>query len=281
MPFEPGFREIGADELVRYLIHTSGQDEGASIDPMPILDLLGLQHLSLDFQHELPEVLVAGAECPRALLSFQEKVIATAHDLDEKRARFSAFHEIGHYVLPQHVEDLVLCTDTDMSHRTPQTREQEANVFAAAIMFHGDRFRTDANAHPISATTVKELAEAYKASFEATARRIAETSLRPCMLIVYNKARDDRRIATGYEPAWDVQYCVASPSFAIQFFTEVRSDPDNQYVMAAQLAEDIASSVVAEIMGTLSGKGSWRFRAEYFHNTYKVFCLLTPVGEEV
>jgi hypothetical protein len=278
MPLEPGFREISADELIRFLIHASGQDSAAAVNPKPILDLLRLQHLSLDFTRELPEVLVAGAESPRALLSFPERVIATAHDLDGNRARFSTFHEIGHYVLPRHVEELVLCTDTDMSGQAQYLREQEANSFAAAMLFHGDRFRVDANSHPISAKTVKELAETYQASYEATARRLVETNLRPCMLIGYAKAKSDRNIDLGFVPRWRIQYTVASPEFAIRYFNDVSGDTEDPLVgRVVQEKTDVADSLSAELTLEIPGQRQWRFRAEYFHNTYKVFCLLTPL----
>ncbi len=115
MRLEPSFRDISAAELISHLLRASGQEKGDAVNPSPILSLLGLRHLSVDFQGELPEAVTPGGERPRALLSFPERVIATDRTLSETRARFSTFHDVGHYVLPEHVEAIVLCTDRDLS----------------------------------------------------------------------------------------------------------------------------------------------------------------------
>ncbi len=277
MPMAPGFREIGSNELVDYLIRASGQGEVEAVNPMPILQVLGLHHLSIDFRSELPEAIVSGSDCPRAMLSFPDRIIATAHDLDVKRARFSTFHEIGHYVLPRHVEDLVLCTGTDMSYQAQRQREQEANAFAASLLFHGDRFLIEANTRQINAKSIKELGNRYCASYEATARRLVETNLRPCMLIAYAKAKDDRNIDLGYVPSWGVQYTIASPAFAIHYFDSVLGDSDDPFVTEVLRKTDVAESIITELTLGLPGHGLGRFHAEYFHNTFKVFCLLTPL----
>jgi len=280
MPFAPGFREIEPNELVRYLLRVSGQDEQDAVNPVPILDVLGISHLSLNFRSELPEVVEGTADCPRALLSFPDRIIATAHDLDEKRARFSTFHEIGHYVLPQHVEELVLCTDTDMSYHAQRQREQEANAFAAHLLFHGDRFQLEANAHAITATTVKVLADRYCASYEATARQLVEANLRPYMLITYAKAKSDRNIDLSFLPTWYLQYTVSSPAFAIRYFDTVLDTGDTFVKIALDECTDIGQSITTKLTLALLDGGQGRFRAEYFHNFYKVFCLLSPLGEE-
>ena len=281
MPLAPGFREIGTNELVNYLIRASGQEESDAVNPMPILDVLSLHHLSIDFRSELPEAMVSGADCPRALLSFPDRIIATASDLNEKRARFSTFHEIGHYVLPRHVEELVLCSHTDMSFHAQRTREQEANAFAASLLFHGERFRLDANTNALNVMTIKVLGDRYCASYEATARRLVETSLRPCMLIAYAKAKDDRNIDLTYKPSWAIQYLIASTAFAIRYFDALLADDaeDPFVTEIARKSTDITDSISTILTLGLPGHGHGEFHAEYFHNTCKVFCLLTPLGQ--
>ncbi len=282
MQVQPSFREIPPYELASYLLRASGQEEGDAVNPAPILELLGLTHLSLNFAADLPEAVSASGERPRALISFPERVIATDRELSAPRARLSTFHEIAHYVLPDQVESIVLCTACDLSHFARSAREQGANAFAADLLFHGVRFLLEANSSPICAATVKQLAHKYLASYEATARRFVEKNLRPCMLVVYTPVADDKRIDIGQEPRWDVRYSVPSPTFSRLYFARLRSNVDNPYVIEAARADrDIAESVTAKQAARLPDGRTIHFQMEYFFNQYNVFCLLQPVGEAI
>jgi hypothetical protein len=269
-------------ELAAYLLQASGQEEDTPVNPSSILDPLGLAHLSLGFAVDLPEAVSPSGERPRALLSLPERVIATDRQLTWQRARFSTFHEIAHYVLPDHVESIVLCTDRDLSHFARGAREREANAFAADLLFHAVRFSLEANSSPITAATVKELADRYLASYEATARRLVEKNLRPCMLLVYAPVANDKRIDIARAPRWDVRYSVASPTFSCLYFARVRSNVDNPYVLQVATADrDIPDSVTAQEAVNLPDGCTVHVQTEYFFNQYNVFCLLRPLGEAV
>jgi hypothetical protein len=277
MRLEPSFRDISASELIAYLLRASGQEDGDAVNPAPILDLLGLKHLSVDFDRELPEVVSPRGEHPRALLSFPERVIATDRSLRDERVRFSTFHDVGHYVLPEHVQAIVLCTDRDLSHFARGAREQQANAFAAELMFHGARFALEANSRELSARTVKELATRYRASYESTARRLVEKSVRPCMLVVFAEVADDRRIDLTRAAHWTVRYSIPSRAFAVRFFSGVEGSLDSED--AARIAapdRDIADSVVVEGRLALPDGTEHTFRSEYFYNQYNVLCLMEP-----
>jgi len=281
MRLEPSFRDIAPHELVSHLLRASGQEEGEAVNPAPILDLLGLTHLSLDFGSDLPEAVTPRGDRPRALLSFPERVVATDRELKEERARFSSFHEVGHYVLPDHVESIVLCSDRDLSRFARGAREQQANAFAADLLFHGVRFCLEANSLPICAGTVKDLAEKYRASYEATARRLVEKNLRPCMLVVYEQVAHDRRIDLWRQPEWDAKYSVPSPAFARGYFTRVASNPENPHVARVTMAgRDVAESIRAEERIPLRDGRTVCFQMEYFSNQYNVFCLLQPAEKK-
>ena len=140
-----------------------------------------------------------------------------------EQARFSMFHEIGHYVLPDHVASIMLCSKSDMSYLTQRLHEKQANTFAVNLLFHGKRFTQQANSHAITARSVAELANDYQASFEATVRRLVEKNIRPCMLIVYEK----RRMWKMWEEGWDIQYYVQSPAFQHRFIGQWDTAPNN------------------------------------------------------
>ena len=112
-----------------------------------MLDLLGLEFTSFDFQLELPDdakETVGGAK-PRALISFSDRLVATDATLSESKTRFSVLHEIGHFVLPKHQHKLYICDDQGLSLATRLVLEKEASEFAADLLFLGDRFSLEAN----------------------------------------------------------------------------------------------------------------------------------------
>jgi len=278
--FNASYLEIEPRALVRHLLRGAGQCERECVNPRQLLEYLKLEYLSFNFARELPEeakkTITGGA--PRALLSFTDRLVATDDSLDEKRTRFSVLHEIGHYLLPHHEHTLYVCDDIGLSFATRLVMEKEANEFAADLLFLGDRFSAEANSRPINALTVKELAIQYRASFEATARRLVEKSFRPCLLIVFKQ--EDKRDALDVDavPTWSVRYCIASPSFKTTYFEKVSGTvPPEAIAVVTQTGRDIAESFVSEIEIAGPTGATKRFRAEFFSNTYNIFCLMTPV----
>ena len=187
-------------------------------------------------------------------------------------------HEIGHYVLPHHEHTLYVCDDIGMSFATRLVMEREANKFAADLLFLGDRFSVEANSRQINALTVKELATQYRASFEATARRIVERNFRPCMLVVFKKDQQSDTLNVDAVPKWIVRYCIASATFKTTFFEKVSGIvPPDAIAAVTQTGRDIAQSYVCNI--GIPGRGAAEatmFRAEFFFNTFNIFCLLIP-----
>ena len=126
--------------------------------------------------------------------------------------------------------------------------------------------------------TIKELATKYRASFEATARRLVEKSFQACMLVVFKQDATRARIDAAQTPAWSVRYCVASPLFRAQYFTGVQGvvSPDVAAAVA-QPGRDIADSLVCDVSLTSpTERAELPFRAEFFYNQWNIFCLLTP-----
>jgi hypothetical protein len=278
--FSGRFLEIQPRELVRYLLREAGQCEREFINPADLLDLLELKYESFNFQLDLPieaKETVGGAT-PRALISFADRLVATDIALSKTKTRFSVLHEIGHYVLPKHQHTLFVCDDRGLNLSTRLVLEKEASEFAADLLFLGDRFSLEANNLPASAMTVKELATKYRASFEATARRLVEKSFRACMLVVFKQDAARSRIDANQSPVWSARYCIASPSFRTQYVEEVKGRvPAEIAAVVAQPGRDIAESVTCEVFITLpTSPDNLPFCAEFFCNTYNIFCLLTP-----
>ena len=51
----------------------------------------------------------------RAALSVRDRVVVTLSGLAAKQNRWSVFHEIAHFVLPEHLEKIFLDTDRTLS----------------------------------------------------------------------------------------------------------------------------------------------------------------------
>lgn len=278
--FQSSYLELEPRELVRFVLREAGQIDNDAVNPAELLDYLKLAYISFDFARELPTEIrqrVSSGQ-PRALISFGDRLVATDSSLSEPKSRFSVLHEIGHYLLPHHQHTLYVCDDLGMSAWTRLAFEQEANAFAAELLFQGERFSLEANSHPVTAAAVKQLAEKYKASFEATARRLVEKNFRPCMLVVFKQDSGRQVVDPNAAQSWTVKYCVSSPSFKLRFFDRVSgSIPAPLLARVAVPGRDIADSIVEKVqVGAATGGEARRVNAEFFWNTYNVFALLTP-----
>ncbi|MBM4091485.1 MAG: ImmA/IrrE family metallo-endopeptidase [Planctomycetes bacterium] len=278
--FNATYLEIEPRELVNYLLRESGQFERESVDTAHLLELLGLDYVSFNFDLELPQEAkqTVGDARPRALISFGDRIIATDSELDENRTRFSILHEVGHFVLPHHEHSLYVCDDIGLSPAARLVFEKEASEFAADLLFLGDRFALDANSRAISASTVKALATKFNASLEATARRMVERSFRPCMLVVSKKEPRQNGSELAQLPTWSVRCCVASATFKTQYFESVSGTvPTETVAVLTQPGRDIADSHKLEVtVRSSSDQQEFQFTAEFFSNTHNIFCLLTP-----
>lgn len=277
--FKPSYLGIEPHELVHFLLREAGQYERDAVNPADVLSVLGLSYLSFDFATSLiGEELSSGREL-RALLSFPERLVATDSGLYPPRERFSVLHEVAHYILPNHHYMLYLCDEEGLGNSPRLVLEKEANDFAAELLFMGDRFSLEANSHPISAATIKVLAQKHLASFEATARRLVERNVHKCMLVVFSKRKESSRINIDVSPTWEVRYCVPSASFKASCFTSVEGCVDPGIAVSlSDTTRDIADSIIREISIISRREVSLDFKAEFFSNGYSIFCLLTPTG---
>ena len=278
--FSASYLEIEPRELVRYVLRESGQRQRDSANPADILELLGLRHVSFSFELELPEDAKAtiGGARPRALISFEDRIVATDSELNENRTRFSVLHEVGHFVLPHHEHTLYVCDDVGLGFSSRLVMEKEASEFAADLLFLGDRFSLDANSRPISALSVKEFATKYRASFEATARRLVEKNFQPCMLAVFKKEPGQGIDDLNDQPSWSVRYCVASALFKTRYFERVSGTvPQEVAAAVTEPGRDIAESHIDEVsVRSASRQDSLQFWGEFFSNTFNIFCFLRP-----
>jgi hypothetical protein len=272
---------LTTEDIAEGLLETSGIKGKIPTNWKQILTFLDLKQLSFSFMNELEFVSAVTEKNVRAILSFNEKVIAVHGGLNKKQTIFSTFHEVGHFTLPEHIDKLYLCDINDLSFFAKSRLEAEANRLAADLIFQVDHFTEEANTYPLECSTITKLVEKYDASFEATARRYVEKHYLPCALIVYKK------IVEGFEeleldglPIFKVQYTITSNSFREKYFTNILKEevaPGKSLVYDAYKKFDATQIVKGKIQIEIVGKGKMMFDSELFTNIYKVFRLVSPV----
>ncbi len=279
MPLKAAFQEISSPELSAFLLKEIDQDPDKSINIPALLEFLNLTYCSVDLVKELE--FLSKEDPLRALFSFNDKLIITDESLanNSRRKSFSILHEVAHYVLPAHVDQLFLCTEHDISFASSQTIEREANSFAADLLFQGVNFTLKVNSMLISPTTIKNLADNYGASYESTARRLVEKNIRPCFLAVLERKVSQSSSREAGEDVWKIRYCIASKSFSNQYFHRIIEWPENDINAdkIIKVSSDIAESLTVEENVEMPKGKSIKFRLEYFTNTYNIFCLFIPI----
>ena len=99
---------------------------------------------------------------------------------------FSVAHELGHYLIPGHVEAFFDESTQHTSYagfRSDNHYEREADNFAAALLMPSKLFLAAARTRGDGLKAIESLADLCKTSFEATAIRYAQTSPDPVAVI--------------------------------------------------------------------------------------------------
>ena len=107
----------------------------------------------------------------------------------ESKKRFVLAHEIGHAVLPAHIETFAYLDDhkrlrSDIAHLF----ERQANQFSIELLAQGDALRKEWDDSAPSIDRLDSLSTRYAISLQGTARRVAETSKQPCAVAISFRA---------------------------------------------------------------------------------------------
>jgi Zn-dependent peptidase ImmA (M78 family) len=106
------------------------------------------------------------------------------------RKKFAISHELGHWVLHEHISHVFLCTSEDMVARfKAKAVELEANYFATELLMPSSLFGPAIAEEPFSVDTVSQIAADYRTSFTATALRFVELTDTYCVLVVSKGGR--------------------------------------------------------------------------------------------
>jgi len=139
--------------------------------------------------------------CEARIVGVGDEAIITVNTRSTlERRRFSAGHELGHWMRDRGTAAF-LCDDKMIDGEwSKENPEKRANRFASDLLMPPKMFRPLAKGLPITFTTVQELAGVFKMSLSATAIRLVEYGSYPAMLIC--NGSEGRR---WYVPSSDVE----------------------------------------------------------------------------
>jgi Zn-dependent peptidase ImmA (M78 family) len=263
-------------EIVEALLVEAGTANRLPTDEEKLLGFLRLEQLSFDFMNELdflPETQKKALDL-RAALSLNDRLVATQSGLSDKRKRFGIFHEIGHFILPEHRDKLFLDDDATLSWWTKARIEREANEIAAEIMFQGNRFTEEALNAPASVRTVTELAPKYGASYESAMRRYTERHVLPCAVVVFDKIQRDSEEAEFEDTEYRIHYTITSPSFRKKYFSALEIKGGT--IKGSELCGKAKWWGVDDVVEQELRVRDWHFDTEVFSNGYKIFKFVLP-----
>jgi Zn-dependent peptidase ImmA (M78 family) len=267
---------LSSQEIVEALLVEAGTANHLPTDEQKLLGFLKLEQLSFDFMNELdflPETQKKALDL-RAALSLNDRLVATQSGLSEKRKRFGIFHEIGHFILPEHRDRLFLDDDATLSWWTKARIEREANEIAAEILFQGNRFTEEALSAPASVRTVTDLAPKYGASYESAMRRYTERHVLPCAVVVFDKVHRDSEEAEFEDSEYKIHYTITSPSFRKKYFSALEIKGGT--IKGSELCGRAKWWGVDDVVEQKLTVRDWHFDTEVFSNGYKIFNFVLP-----
>lgn len=131
---------------------------------------------------------LSGAEA--RIVGFRDRAIITVNSgSSRERQRFSAAHELGHWMHDRGEVSRGCTTSTFISQWSRYNPEVRANRFAAELLMPARLFRESARGRPMTFDTVMELAGRYQTSLTATAMRLLDCSGYPAMLVCTRRGR--------------------------------------------------------------------------------------------
>lgn len=204
----------GNPDVTRYAYHLLRKAAVEDRLPTPVDDIVACAELvvsrdetlnpkSKELSHHFPFRLRSAIRKVVGLVDLREDVIYLNHQILPQKRNFVTLHEVGHKVLPwQRQTYLYVDDDISLDLDMCEQFEQEANQFAADVLFQMDRFAKDGRSLPFTITSPITLARRYGASAHAAIRRYVEQNDRACAVLIVRqqiekKARESMPQARG------------------------------------------------------------------------------------
>jgi hypothetical protein len=215
----------------------------------------------------------------RALLHMSDRMILIGRDQPPPRLPWLKLHETGHSYMPWQREMYGLTEDCEQSLDPAVTElfEHEANLFAAEVLFQGDRFEIEARDLAFGVMAPVQLGKRYGGSIYTSVWRYVVTNARPCAVVVLEAEKLDETLG----PIWPFRRFITSPQFAREFgaqaFPQFFMPGDGP--VGEMLPRGRQRLVRRREFPWEDRNGAERrVLAEAFHSGHNVFVLVFPVA---
>ena len=257
--------------------------------PTPVADIIACAELVVSNDITLSEVHtdyftrsfgVAKAAIKKlmGLVDLRQKVIYLDTTMIREKQTFVKLHEVGHKVLPwQRATYLYLDDETTLAPEVRDLFEQEANHFAADVLFQVDRFKHDAADLPLSIRSPLELAKRYGASTHASIRRYVEANTRACAVVIADTLPE----VDAQGSFLRVKHVIRSAKFGYRFpHTKWarRLECGLPYVLPILRGARFAEGYELDLLD--QDEQQVKCKIDVFSNTYTIFILIWPADEK-
>ncbi|MCY3832083.1 MAG: ImmA/IrrE family metallo-endopeptidase [Chloroflexi bacterium] len=261
--------DFTSEDIVRFLL-----EETSTFDPPTNAEKIA-RYLQLEIRGFFHQEYNLDPKI-RAYLWPARREIGIARMLSQHRKKFSILHEVGHFVIPGHLNNLaqdekLLDDDRSLSDNSVVKMEMDANRFAANCMFQLDRFQADVDKVELSWRKISRLAGRYDASIIATARRWVEDSLATCALVVFVP------ITLGDKKRLRYSYTIASESFRSRYFARLTglTLPEGSTAFRAFRDTSGDAGLVQRLSVDIDDR-PYDFDMMLFSTLYNVYGLIVP-----
>lgn len=276
------------EKYARFLLREAGADGSL---PTPVPEIIECADLIVDQNVDLKKIhdsfisrglrfLKSALGKLRGIIDLRENVIYIDMSVLPQRQDFIKLHESAHKVLPWQRELYQVLEDSNITLglHTRELFEQQANQFAADVLFQVDRFEKEAKDLPLGIKSPILLSKRYGASCHAAIRRYVEKNSKQCALLIMGRPNyvegniqlnlwqvvQSRKFRGRFgKVSWPEHY-----GFTHQFTQLVCKEKRKLY-------EDGELVLVDKNGDNIDGK------YHLFNNTYHTFVLVFPEGEKV
>jgi hypothetical protein len=136
--------------------------------------------------------------CVARIMGYKNRAIITIdQNCSRPRQRFSAGHELGHWMRDRGQIAFQCQNKTFVKEWSAENPETRANRYASDLLLPGKMFRAQIHRRPVTFETVKDLGQLFSTSLTATAIRTVEYGELPAVLVCNSPQKREWFVAGG------------------------------------------------------------------------------------